>query len=363
MKSASKVLIGVLVLCGLSTGGYFWYRSTALSQSTEQAPAAAQRAPGVPVEVADVRPETLVRTLSAVGTLDSSESVILRPEIAGRIHSINFQEGRSVEKGTVLFRIDDSTYKAEAEQAQANLELSRKNYKRAAELLTKGAGTARQRDESQAQLRVDEAKAALALTMLDKTRIRSPFDGIVGFRQVSIGDYISPGQDLVNLESIQPLKVKFDVPQTAITAVSDGQNIDLTIDAFPGRKFVGAVYAIDPQINKETRSVSVLARVPNEGGELRPGLFANVILSVDRREGALLVPEEAVFSVGGAQNVYRIVDGKAALVAVTLGQRKNGKVEIAQGLAAGDTVVTAGYQKLRNGAPVMVLDAAKSAAK
>ncbi len=340
------------------------YRSTAYSQAKEPAPAAGKQGiPGVPVEVAQVQQKTLIRTLSAVGTLESSESIIVRPEIAGRIQSINFQEGRPVKQGSVLFQIDDSTYEAEAEQAQANLELSRKNYKRAAELLTKGAGTARQRDENQAQLRVDEAKAALSLTMLDKTRIRAPFDGIIGFRQVSIGDYVSPGQDLVNLESIQPLKVKFDVPQTAITAISDGQMIDLTIDAFPGQSFQGKVYAIDPQINQATRSVPVLARIPNEDGQLRPGLFTNVTLSVDRREGALLVPEEAVFSQGGERYVYRVADGKAALVAIALGQRKNGMVEITKGLAAGDTVVTAGYQKLRNGAPVMVLDAAKGAAK
>ncbi len=339
------------------------YRSTAYSQAKEPAAAKQQGVPGVPVEVAQVQRKTLVRTLSAVGTLESSESVIVRPEIAGRIQSINFQEGQPVKKGAVLFQIDDSTYEAEAEQAQANLELSRKNYNRAAELLKKGAGTARQRDESQAQLRVDEAKAALSLTMLEKTRIRAPFDGIIGFRQVSIGDYVSPGQDLVNLESIQPLKVKFDVPQTAITAISDGQLIDLTTDAFPGQPFQGEVYAIDPQINQATRSVSALAKVPNEDGRLRPGLFANVTLSVDRREGALLVPEEAVFSQGGERYVYRVVEGKATLVPVTLGQRKTGMVEITKGLASDDTVVTAGYQKLRNGAPVMVLDAAKGAAK
>ncbi len=362
MMKLFRYLLGAAVVCGLLAGGFFWYQSQQ-SQAKETPAAAGPGAHAVPVEAVQVTIGTVERVISAVGTLESNESVILRPEIAGRIERINFQEGTPVKRGDTLFQLDDSIYEAEAEQAQASLELSRKNYDRARELHKKGAGTASKLDETQAQLRVDEAGAAYALTMLDKTRIRAPFDGIVGLRSVSVGDYVSPGQDLVNLESIEPVKLKFSIPQTALTAVSVGQTIEVTVDSFPGKSFQGEIYAIDPLVDEATRTLVVRARIPNPDRLLRPGLFVTVKLTVEHREGAVLVPEQAIVPQGEERLVFRVVDGKAEAAPVTLGQRQNAMVEITEGLGSGDVVVVAGYQKLRNGAPVMVLNDGKVAEK
>lgn len=378
MKKSFRIVLVVVVLAAVAGGGYLWQRHAgavaqgkpAAARTTGGAPAGRAAAggppPGMPVEAAQVTVDTVVRTITAIGTLESNEAVVVRPEIAGRIVKIGFNEGQRVKKGTVLFLLDDSTYDASAAQAEASLDLSRKNYDRASELHKKGAGSTRTRDEALALLKVDEAKASMAMTMLDKTRIRAPFDGIVGLRKVSPGDYVQPGQDLVNLDDVDVLKVDFRVPQIALSEVRVGQKIGITVDALPGRSFEGEVYAIDPQVDPSTRSMALRARIPNPDGVLRPGLFVTVTVIAERHEGAVLVPEEAIVPIGGQRLVFRIDAGKVKVVPVTLGVRRPGQVEITSGLKAGDTVVTAGQQKLRDGAPVMVLPAqapAKAAAK
>jgi membrane fusion protein (multidrug efflux system) len=185
--------------------------------------------------------------------------------------------------------------------------------------------------------------------------LMAPFDGVLGLRKVSVGDYVTPGQDMVNLESIASLKVDFRVPEIFLAALKPGQEIGVTVDAFPGRRFDGVVYAIDPLVDEAGRSVALRARIPNADRELRPGAFVSVTLVVERRENAVMVPEQAMVARGGEQFVYRIVDGVAVLTGVTTGKRRNAQVEIIKGLAAGDVVVTAGQMKLRDGVAVTVL--------
>lgn len=335
-----------------------------LTGPTGSAPAAAADAQpakpaprGVPVEAAKVRIGTVEHTIDAVGSLLSNESVIVRPEIAGRIVGIGFAEGSAVKQGSMLVELDASTLRAELQQTRAAQELSRKNFERARELFGKGAGTARALDEAEAKLKVDEASVVLAEVMLRKTVIRAPFGGIVGLRKISPGDYVSPGQDLVSLDEVDPIKVAFRVPEVALTAVKVGQELAVGLDAFGDNVFVGVVQAIDPTVDSRTRSFTVHARVPNPGGALRPGLFARVVLRVERRDDAILVPEEAIVPIGARTVVYRVVDGRAAMTDVTLGLRRDALVEIRKGVGPEDVVVTAGQQKLGDGAPVMVLPA------
>jgi membrane fusion protein (multidrug efflux system) len=312
-----------------------------------QQPPAAVIVDAVRVEVAPVATD-----VSAVGSLLSNESVIVRPEIAGRITSIHFTEGTAVAEAAPLFSLDDSVVSAELVQAEAKLRLSQRNYDRATELHRGGAGTARALDEARWTLDNDVAAVALAKVRLAKTRIAAPFAGIVGLRRVSIGDYVLAGQHLVNLESIHPIKVDFRVPERYLPAVSVDQQLAVQVDAFPGRSFEGRVYAFDPLVDTGGRSIAIRARVPNPDGVLRPGLFARISLVVSRRERALIVPEEAIVPLGGERFVYRIVDGVARLTRVELGLRRPGRVEIVDGLGADDVVVTAGQVKLRDGQAV-----------
>lgn len=304
------------------------------------------------VEAVAVKTKNLQRQIAAVGSLRSNESVIVRPEIAGRIAQFMFTESQKVARGMPLVALDASVFRAELAESRASLGLSQANFARAEELMQKGAGSARGRDEAIAKLRADEARVQLAQARLDKTTIMAPFEGVIGLRKVSVGDYLNAGQDIVNLEMIDPLKVDFRVPENYLSALAPGQALRVTVDAYPGRGFDGAVYAIDPLVDQNGRSILLRARLPNADGALRPGLFARVALVLTEKADALVVPEQAIIAFGTDQFVFRIVDGKAAMTKVKLGIRRDAEVEIVDGLKPGDTVVTAGQMKLRDGVPV-----------
>lgn len=320
-------------------------------QAAAQAPAATQ------VEAAKVSIGPLSERVTAVGSLAANESVIIRPEVAGRVVEIGFEEGRPVAKGAVLLKLDDSINRAEVAEAAARLELAKRNHARIEELAAGRIATERQRDEARSSLDVGTATVELARVRLDKTRIVAPFDGIGGLRKVSVGDYVTIGQDMFTLVDIDPIKVDFRISEKFLAAVRAGQPIEIGVDAFPGRSFKGEVYAIDPSVDAGGRSVVLRARVDNKEQMLRPGLFARVTLIMELKPEALTVPEQALMPRGNDQFVYKVVDGKAVQTKVTIGTRRDGRVEIVGGLTPDDIVVTAGQQKLRDGVAIRVLDA------
>lgn len=344
-------VIGLLLLAAIAAGAT-WHFMRPGSGKAPAAIAANAPAQGVTVEAARVKLDAVRRHIEAVGSLRSNESVIVRPEIAGRITEILFDEGQRVRKGTPLFRLDAAIARAQVEQAKASLVLSRANHERAEDLYRKGAGTQRARDEAISKLRADEAMLALAQATLDKATLVAPFDGIIGLRRVSVGDYVNPGQDLVNVENIEQLKVDFRVPEIYSMQIKVGQTVQVRLDAIPDSAYDGAVYAIDPAYDPNGRAIILRARLPNRDGMLRSGMFARVTLLVDEREQAIIVPETALVPVGQNQFVYRVVDGKAVLTKVRIGQRRQGQVEIVEGLAPDSVVVTEGAVKLRDGAAV-----------
>lgn len=355
-----RIILALIIAAALAVGGYylFWPRGGGPGGPGGHVGPPGGGGAGMPVEAATVRSETLVRSIPAVGTLHSIESVVVRPEIAGRIEKIAFREGERVEAGSALLTLDDSILRAQLAEARASLQLSKANYQRANELFQKKVGSAQARDQALANMRVDEARVAVAEAQLDKTTIRAPFAGIVGLRKVSPGDYATAGQDIVNLEKIDVLKADFSVPELALPEVAEGQTVNVTVDAFPGRTFKGNVHAIDPLIDARGRSIAIRAHIDNPDNLLRPGLFARIELVVAKTEGALLVPEEAIVPVGEDRFVFRIVDGKAMMTRVRTGARRPGEVQITEGLKAGQQVVTAGQIKLRDGIPVSVVPAA-----
>ncbi|PWC52340.1 efflux RND transporter periplasmic adaptor subunit [Azospirillum sp. TSO22-1] len=316
--------------------------------------------PPMPVEAVPVRVGAMARTITAVGSLLSNESVVIRPEVAGRITEIAFKEGQRVARGAVLIRLDDTVAKATLAQAQASIAFDKAELGRAEELLRQNAGPARNREQAAAKLQADQAAVQLAQAQLEKLTITAPFDGVLGLRKVSVGDYVSAGKDIVNLEAIDTLKLDFRVPEAYLPAVRVGQTLAVSVDAFGGRKFEGEVYAIDPLIDVNGRALAVRARVPNSDGALRPGLFARVTLTLTIDQNAVLVPEQSVVAFGTDQFVFKVVDGKVAQTKVKLGDRRNAEVEIVEGLKPQDVVVTAGQLKIRDGAPVMVIDPTKT---
>lgn len=309
----------------------------------------------IPVEVAQVKIDTVLQTVEAVGTLRANESVIIRPELDGRVVRVLFEEGQRVKQGDVLVGLDTSIVQAELDQARAALSLSETNYRRAKKLMQQGAGSVSERDNALSQLKVNRAAVALAEARLDKMAIKAPFDGTLGLRKVSVGDYLTPGQDIVNLVAIDPIKVDFRVPEVYLVEVAEGQAIEVNVDALPKEIIVGEVYAIDPQVDVNGRSIVIRARIPNTDRRLRPGLFARVKLIVNRQENAQLVPEEALVPRGDKQYVFRVVDGKAVLTEVELGVRQGTNVVIRQGLAADAVVVTGGQMKIHDGSAVTAM--------
>jgi membrane fusion protein (multidrug efflux system) len=350
LRIVVQILIAACMLAVAGGAWWFFYFEPPQAEGAPGPPGGGAMA--VPVETAHVEVGPIQRRLSAVGSLRSNESVVIRPEVAGRIAEIRFEEGHRVEQGQILVVLDDSVPRAEVEQVEAALVLSRANHERAIDLLQRGAGTTKARDETLAQLRADEAALELARARLDKTVIRAPFDGVVGLRRVSVGDFVDVGRDIVNLEQIDPLKADFRVAEVYLAAVGPGLQIALSADAFPGESFAGEVYAIDPLIDESGRSIVLRARLPNRDDRLRPGLFVRVTLVLNERDDAIQVPEQALVPQGQDQFVFRVVDGKAALTKVTAGIRRDGMVEITEGLGPEDEVVTAGQLKIRDGAEV-----------
>jgi membrane fusion protein (multidrug efflux system) len=353
----STVAVAGVLAAVAAVGAVSYWAGTRNAPSAAHAPAAGQHgapAAGVVVEATRVGVARLPQALTAVGSLRSDETIIVRPEIAGRIVQIHFREGESVRRGEVLVKLDDSVQKADVAKAHANLVLSKTKYERSVDLRNKGFLASQALEESENTLKVAQADAELMEARLAKTTIRAPFSGTIGLRQVSVGDYVKEGQDIVNLEALDPLKVDFRVPELALPVVRQGQTLHLTLDALPDHTYAGKVIAINPLIDANGRAIVVRAQVPNKDGKLRPGMFARVRVFTSGARDALVIPEESLFPIGDDKYVFKVVEGKAARQKVEIGQRAEGRVEVVNGLTADDVIVTAGVIKLREGVPVTI---------
>ena len=360
------VLAGLLLVGG---GGYWFGRSQSNATPSKMVPAGAPQTTGktgpggpgatgggITIEAHMVKPVRMAQGITAVGSLRSDESVTIRPEVSGRISEIGFREGQRVAKGAMLIRFDTSVQRAELEQAAANLGLSKSRIERSRDLFTKGFISAQARDDAESNFKVAQATYDLSQARLTKLEIKAPFSGIVGLRMVSIGDYVKDGQDIVNLEEIDPLKVDFKIPEIYLKQVAVGQALQITLDAFPNQTFQGRVFAINPLVDTNGRSIVIRAMVKNTEARLRPGMFARVRLLFSDERDSVAVPEQSLIPVGDDQYLFKVVDGRAQRFKVEIGQRRDGQVEILQGLTAGDVVVTAGQLKLRDGVQVKIAD-------
>ncbi len=355
----SVVAVTAVVAVAIAAGGGYWFGQKRGGTSSKSAPGGAPGAsdkatagPAVLVEAVAATTASMPQMITAVGSLRSDESVTLRPEVAGRVVAIGFEEGRPVTKNAVLVKLDPAINAAEVLQAKANLTLAKSKYDRAVDLQKQGFISGQARDEAENNLKVMEAGEALAAAHLAKTEIRAPFSGIIGLRSVSIGDYVKEGQDMVNLESIDPLKVDFRVPEVYLKQVQVGQTLEVSLDALPGKTYQGKVTAINPLVDAAGRAIVIRALVKNQDTALRPGMFARVKLLTKEALDALVLPEQALVPQGEDQYVFRVVEGKAVRTKVEVGQRRDSRVEILKGVAPGDTIVTAGQLKIRDGMAV-----------
>jgi len=344
-----------LVAVAVAAGGGYWFGTKRTDTAAKNAPPAAAAIPdkgaasAVAVEVVTAATASMPQMITTVGSLRSDESVTLRPEVAGRVVKIGFEEGRPVAKNAVLVKLDPAINEAEVQQAKANFTLAKSKYERAIDLQKQGFISGQARDEAENNLRLAEAAEALAAARLAKTEIHAPFSGIIGLRSVSIGDYVKEGQDMVNLESIDPLKLDFRIPEIYLKQVQVGQTLEVGLDALPGKTHPGKVTAINPLVDAGGRAIVIRALVKNADTTLRPGMFARVKLITREAQDTLVLPEQALVPQGEEQYVFRVVDGKAVRTKVEVGLRRDSRVEILKGVAPGDTIVVAGQLKIRDG--------------
>ena len=314
--------------------------------------------PPTPVETATVATAQLADRFVAVGSLEARDVVDITTQIAAPVRAFHFTEGGHVSQGAVLVDLFSDDRKAQSDRAAALVDQAKAERDRAEQLHKQDAVSTSVWEGANAAYHVAAANDAVARVEWQKTQIRAPFSGSVGVRKVSPGAYVRPGDLIVQLARTDVMKVTCDAPERYVGALHIGDAVHLTTAAFPRLTFYGRITVVDPLIDPNTRTVHVVAQVPNGDGRLKPGMSANVAVTLAERPNALVVPDEAVFAEGAQTFVYVVKpEGTVSKTAITLGTRDESRAEVLSGLSAGQIVVSAGHQKLYDGAKVMPLPA------
>ena len=287
--------------------------------------------------------------VDSVGSLRAVRDISVAPQIAGNIASINYKPGTVVQSGTLLFTLDSRVYKANLEKAQSELALSKSDYERYTPLAEKGLVPKQQLEQVKEKYHADLAEVKVNKAYLDQTQLTAPFTGSVGAKNVSVGDYVTAGQQVTRLVDRNNLLVNFLIPAEYLSRLENGQQVIVTVPQQGDPSFVGQVNYIAPEVDDKTHSITVQASIDNKTLDLTPGLFVRVKLKIDAGEQALLVPQNAVILQNNKHVVYVVENGRAYSKAVITGKIIGDKISITTGLSAGDSVVVVGQQQLRNG--------------
>ena len=309
--------------------------------------------PPMPVEVAVALQDTVVDAIPATGQVEALQAVELRPEVEGRIVGILVREGGTVERGRALFKVDDAELRAQVAHAEADRDLGAQALERTRQLIAQNASSTADLERASATARGSEAQYQLLQIRLDRTVVRAPFAGVVGRRLVSLGDYVNTSTRLVTLQTVNPQRAAFQVPERYAERLRLRQLVTFRVAALPGQEFIGEVDFVDPVVQLPGRTILIKAVVPNPKRQLQAGMFIEAKLATEIRPSAVVIPEDAVIPLQGLNIVWVAKDGKAERREVTLGVRTEGFVEVRTGIDAGEEVVVAGAERLMPGAPVM----------
>lgn len=306
----------------------------------------------LPVEVAVARQDTVVDAILATGQVEAIQSAELRPDIEGRVTEVLMREGAEVAEGTPLFRIDDLELKAQVARAEADRDLAEQALARTRQLLAQNAASTSDLERAEALARGSRASLELLKVRLERTTVRAPFSGVLGQRLVSLGDYVTNATTLVTLETVDPQRVAFTVPERYAGTVKRGQRVEFRVAALASEAFGGNVDFISPAIQLPARTLLVKAVVPNGRRHLQAGMFVEARLATEVRPRAVVIPEEAILALQGQSFAWVAAEGKVTRRVVTLGVRAPGQVEITSGVEPGEQVVVGGLEMLQEGAPV-----------
>lgn len=356
-----RVLLALLFVGGAGYGLYFFvgFKNAAIKTYF-----ASHRPPPAPVEVAVATRANVPQSLSAIGTLTADQQVNVTTQIAGQVREIHFVSGQRVKKGDKLVQLDDAPERADLANFEAQAHLAEANMERTMTLLKSDFVARQTMDQNRSVL--DQAKAQIQRTqaIIDQKLIRAPFDGVLGIRQVNLGQYIGAGTNIVGLINLDTLHVDFRLPEQNASKLTIGQEIDIAADAMPGKSFKAKITAIEPRVSESTRTLSVQGTLSNPGETLRPGMFADVSVVLPPKSDAITIPVTALdATLYGSSVLVLEPEGnpsdkvfKLRREPVTAGLYFGSQVEIANGLKGGETVVASGQTKLQTGALVTPID-------
>ncbi len=350
-KSISKVgiaralVLGGLVACGGSEDG---------SSGGGPPGRAGGGPPPMPVDVAATLRDTAIEQVVATGEVEAIQAIEVRPDVEGRIVQIYFREGSEVRRGAALLKIDDAELQAQVARLEAQRDLADQSLRRTEALLAQNAASQAELEEAEARARSARAELELQRLRLERTVVRAPFSGVAGERLVSLGDYVTTATPLLSLQTVHPQRASFDVPERYASDLAIGQQVRFEVAAVPGREFVGEVDFVDPRVRLPARTIQIKAVVPNPDRTLQAGMFVEARLATDVRPDALWIPEEAVVQLDAGTFVWVVgAQGQAFRKPVSLGVRRPGLAEVLTGLSEGEPVITAGMERLFEGASVM----------
>jgi membrane fusion protein, multidrug efflux system len=346
----------IVVVAGL---GFFKYRQiqTAIAMGSSFAP------PPSSVTTVVAKSDNWPSTLDVIGTTAAIQGVTVSADLPGTVSRINFESGQSVHAGDVLVELDTREERAQLAAAESDRDLAKINYARDQQLVNEGVVARMQSDNSSAQQKSTEAKVGEIKATIQRKTIRAPFSGVLGIRQINLGQYLAAGAAIVSLQALDPIYVNFGVPQQQAPLVKTGRILELTSDDVPGVEFKGRVTAIDSVVNEATRNLQVQATLPNPGGKLRPGMFVQVQLGLGSSQNVIPLPASAINYAPYGDSVYVVTDMKDPKGKTYRGVRqqfvklqgsRGDQVGVISGVNPGDEVVSSGVFKLRNGAAVQV---------
>lgn len=349
MKFLKPVLIAAIIIGALILGKIFFFPSPQ-SQKKDQ-PSGPPPPAGVVGYV--VKYETLENQVYATGSLIANEMVQIMPEVAGRLVQLNLSEGQVVQKGQLIGKINDAELKAQVKKQQVQLTIAENKVERAQKLLDINGLSVEEYEDALNSLNVLKAEIDYLKTLIDKTEIRAPFSGQLGFKQVSEGAYVTTSTVLTSLQQINPIKIEFSIPEKYASKVKIGNSVTFSVDGF-NQKFEAKVYALEPNVDMNSRSLVLRARADNASQKLKPGAFARIELNLGEDSQAVMIPTQAVIPVLKGQQVYVAQNGEALAKPIVLGFRGDKKVQVLEGLSVGDTVITTGLMSMKPGSKVNI---------
>ncbi|MEH8135177.1 efflux RND transporter periplasmic adaptor subunit [Aeromonas veronii] len=364
MKKWMAIMLLIAIALFGSVIGFNLFKQKMIAQYMANRPE-----PEFPVTAMVTKAQDWVPTIEAIGFIEPNQGVTLSTELAGTIDAITFESGKPVKADQLLLSLDSTVERANLRASQAKLPAAKAKFDRFQNLYKTSSISKEQLDEAEAAYRSLEADIESLKATIARREVRAPFSGVVGLRNVFLGQYLQPGTDIVRLEDTSVMRLRFTVPQTDISKIKLGQTIKINVDAYPQTQFDGHITAIEPAVNFQSGLIQVQADIPNNDGQLRSGMFARASIILPTVKDQIVIPQTAISFTLYGQNVYVLKEGeetdkegnkvkvlRAKQVVVKAGERRGNDVHVLSGIQAGDEIVLSGQVRLSNDTKVHVVE-------